>query len=376
MRVFGNPRRHARILAATAIGAIAIWQWPASAQQDGRAVITAASVEQLDARTYQIEYEAEAAGDVAVFASTSPDALTSASPVASTRTSPVRVSLPDHTRRVYFHLKPVDGRVRVASIRRLPLEGSANFRDLGGYRASDGRFVRWGRLYRSDHLTNLTGSDYDYLSGLRIRVVCDLRTPGEQAKAPTRWAGDVPEIVSVSVLSDADLSAATAPLPLAEFQRRLTATGSVASTANYERFVMQYVASYKQVMRRLIDGPVPAVTHCTAGRDRTGVYSAIVLTALGVPWETVMSDYLLTNRYWLTDEAIARRQTDYQAQYVLPQPPPAEGVRRMMTLQPDTLEAAFAALRKRYDSFEGFLKDGLELSNRDLTALRSRFLEP
>jgi protein-tyrosine phosphatase len=348
----------------------------AARQQAVPSIISAAAVEQIDPLTYRIEYQVEGSGDVAIFASSSPNTLTSKTPAVTTRTSPVRVALPNHTGRVYFHLKPATGSARVASIRHLPLEGAANFRDLGGYRTRDGRYVRWGRLYRSDHLVNLTARDYDYLAGLDIRVVCDLRTSGERAKAPTKWIGRMPEIANVSVLSDEDLAAATTPVPLEEFKRRLTERGSVASTATYERFVMRYVASYKQVFRRLIDGPVPAVTHCTAGRDRTGVYSAIVLTALGVPWETVVSDYLLTNRYWLTDQNIAQRQKDYQAQYGLAEPPPADGVRAMMTLQSDTLEAAFGALTRRYGSFYRFLKDGLELSDRDQAALKARFLEP
>lgn len=373
-------RSRRRQAALVAVASLVTWQWTAIAQQPaqpaGPSTIAAASVEQLDARSYTIEYQA-GAGEITIFASTSPDRVTSNTPVTTTRTSPVRVALPAaHTGRVYFHLKPATGPARVASIRRLPLEGSSNFRDLGGYRTADGRFVRWGRLYRSDHLTNLTARDYTYLGGIGIRVVCDLRTPGERTKAPTTWAGEAPEFLLASILTDADLAAATAPIPLEEFQRRLTARGSVASTASYERFVVAYTESYKQVLRRLIDGPVPAVTHCTAGRDRTGVYSAILLTALGVPWETVVDDYLLTNRYWLTDASIAQRQKDYQARYALAQPPPADGVRSMMTLQPDTLNAAFAAITKRYGSFDRFLKDGLALSEQDLVALKARFLEP
>jgi len=299
-------------VAIVTVASFLVWQWPTVAQQQvARPAISGVTVEQIDARTYRIEYQTDAdAGEIAIFASSSPDELTSKTPLVITRTSPVHVSVTNHAGRVYFHLKTPDRGVRVASIRRLPLEGAANFRDLGGYRTSDGRFVRWGRLYRSDRLANLTSSDYEYLAGLNIRVICDLRTLGERTSAPTKWLGDAPDILNVSVLSDDDLKAATAPVPLDEFKRRLAAPGSVASAASYERFVLAYAESYKQVLRRLIDGPIPAITHCTAGRDRTGVYSAIVLTALGVPWDTVMNDYLLTNRYWLTDANIAQRQKD------------------------------------------------------------------
>ena len=376
MKPADSLRRYAPAILASAMLLAADLTALVARQQVAQPSIGAASVEQLDARTYRIDYDAPAsAGDVTVFASTSPDTITSKIPVATTGKSPIRVSVGDHGGRVYFHLKPAAGPARVTSIRHLPLEGAANFRDLGGYRTSDGRFVRWGRLYRSDHLVNLTPADYAYLGGLGVRVVCDLRTPGEQAKAPTKWIGDAPEILNVSVLSDEDLAAATAPIPLEEFKRRMTVKGSIAGTATYERFVIQYVESYRQVFRRLVDGPVPAVTHCTGGRDRTGVYSAIVLTALGVPWDTVVADYLLTNRYLLTDARIGQRQKEYQAQYKLDELPPAAGIRTMMTLQRDTLAAAFRALTSRYGSFDRFLEDGLQLSTRDREALKRRFLD-
>ena len=368
--------RHVAAILAPTVLIAASWTAVVARQQVALPGIGAASVEQLDARTYRIDYQTTGgAVDVAIFASTSPDLITAKTPVATTRTSPARVSVGDHAGRVYFHLKPTAGPARVASVRRLPLEGATNFRDLGGYRATDGRFVRWGRLYRSDHLVNLTARDYVYLDGLGIRVVCDLRTPGERAKAPTEWVGDAPEIVNVSVLSDADLAAATTPIPLDEFRRRLTVPGSIAGTAVYERLVMSYIESYRQVFRRLVDRPVPALTHCTGGRDRTGVYAAIVLTMLGVPWDTVVADYLLTNRYLLTDARIGQMQKDYQAQYKLEEPPPAEGIRTMLTLQRDTLDAAFDALTSRYGSFDRFVEEGLQLSARDREALKAKFLE-
>jgi hypothetical protein len=259
-------RHHAALLAAVSL---VVWQWTAASQQVAQSAIGSASVEQLDPRTYEISYESQGGiGEVSIFASASPANMTSSTPAAKTRTSPVRVTLAGGTGRVYFHLKPATGTARVASIRRLPLEGAANFRDLGGYRTTDGRFVRWGRLYRADHLVNLTARDYNYLNGIGIRLVCDLRTRSERTTAPTKWVGASPEFLIAPMLSDAELAAARTPVPLEEFHRRLTEPGSVASTATYERLARTYSDAYKQVLRRLIDGPVPAVP--TARGDATG----------------------------------------------------------------------------------------------------------
>src|ERR1700730_15049061 len=146
---------------------------------------------------YRLDFQASPdAGPVEVFVSSRPDRTDSDKPTLTVRKSPVEVSAPGRTGRIYFHLKPASGVTRVVSVRRLPLQGAANFRDLGGYRASDGRYVRWGLVYRSNHLANLTANDYRYLAGLGIRLVCDVRTEDERKRSPTRWIGPAPEFLA------------------------------------------------------------------------------------------------------------------------------------------------------------------------------------
>jgi protein tyrosine/serine phosphatase len=77
-----------------------------------------------------------------------------------------------------------------------------NFRDLGGYRTSEGHYVRWGLVYRSNHLVNLTARDSEYLNRLGIRLVCDVRSDGERARAPDHWTGNAPEFFSVPIGSN------------------------------------------------------------------------------------------------------------------------------------------------------------------------------
>jgi protein-tyrosine phosphatase len=249
--------------------------------------ITGAECDQIGSETYRITYDAApGAGTVRIFASASADRVDTAMPLVTTTASPVTVTVPSHVGRVYFHLRPEAGPARVVATRRLPLEGAVNFRDLGGYRTSDDRFVRWGLLFRTDHLAALTTRDYDYLASLGVRLVCDLRTPGERQRSPTLWQGAEPTFLLVPVLSDAQLPPAPALLPKDEFMRRfeiVTSGKSLPVSSSYSRFVIEYVASYRELFRRLVASDLPAVTHCTAGQDRTGVYSAILLTALGVP---------------------------------------------------------------------------------------------
>src|SRR5262249_28035360 len=124
-----------------------------------------------------------------IYASASPDRFDRNNLVRESRTSPVIVSAPNVGGRTYFHLVPDRGAGRVTAVRRLPLEGAKNFRDLGGYRTAEGRYVRWGRVFRSNALAKLTAKDYALLSQLRIRIVCDFRSDRERETAQTAWQG-------------------------------------------------------------------------------------------------------------------------------------------------------------------------------------------
>jgi protein-tyrosine phosphatase len=140
--------------------------------------------EPLGPGVYRIDFQSSpGAMPVEVFASSRPDRIDSSKATLKIRTTPAVVTVPDRPGRIYFHLKPATGPIRIVSVRRLPLEGAKNFRDLGGYRTSDGNYVRWGLVYRSNHLVNLTARDSEYLSGLGIRLVCDVRSDGERARA-------------------------------------------------------------------------------------------------------------------------------------------------------------------------------------------------
>ena len=346
------------------------------------ATITSAECEQLNAKTYRIEYSVEpGAGPVRIYASASPASIDSNAPVLATAKSPVEVSVPAAPGRVYFHLKPASGPTRVVATRRLPLEGAINFRDLGGYRTADGRFLRWGLVYRTEHLTALNARDYEYIGRLGIRLVCDLRTPGERERAPTKWVGTAPAFLQAPVLTDADLARSTAAVPPEEFKRRLAVASNGQrpagmGSANYDRYVLEYADSYRRIFDRLVSGELPAATHCTAGQDRTGVFSAILLTMLGVPWDTVVADYLLTSRYRLSDEIVRQRGLDWQRQYGLDEPPSPGVIRTMQGLRAETLKATFDTITQTYGSFDRFRRQALDVSDEELATLQARLLEP
>ena len=322
---------------------------------------------------YRIDFQASPdAGAVEVFASSRPDRIDSDKPLTTIRKTPAEVPVTGRPGRIYFHLKPATGAARVVSIRRLPLEGAKNFRDLGGYRASDGRYVRWGLVYRSNHLVNLTARDSEYLNTLGIRLVCDVRSDGERARAPDHWTGNAPEFFAVPIGSNL-ISTPTAD----DLKRRVAAinTETKESVRAYD-YAIEYAGQYAKILRRIAAGDLPAVEHCTAGKDRTGVFSAILLTALGVPRETVVQDYMLSNQYLLAPDTIEMTAGDLQRAFGLAEPPDIATVKAIMTAKPETLEATLDKITKTYGSFDNYLREALKLSDAEVNMLRQRLLEP
>ncbi|HXM97333.1 MAG TPA: tyrosine-protein phosphatase [Candidatus Dormibacteraeota bacterium] len=321
--------------------------------------------------TYRIDFEsAPRMGAVDVYASSSPDRIDSTKPVATIGKVPGEVYLPGRSGRIYFHLKPASGATRVVSIRRLPMEGASNFRDLGGYRTQDGHYTRWGLVYRSDYLIHLTAKDSDYLNQLGIHLVCDVRADAERARAPDQWNGPRPEFVFVPIGPNRDGRMTAEQLK----QRVGAAKEQAQGPAKGYDYAITDAAQFGKILRRVAAGGVPMVEHCTSGKDRTGVFSAILLTALGVPRETVMQDYLLTSKYFLAPESIDGTATNLQEFFGLPELPDLDTVKTLMTTRPETLEATFNNIAAKYGSFDNYLKNGLNLSDSDLIKLRQRLL--
>ncbi|HKW62736.1 MAG TPA: tyrosine-protein phosphatase [Candidatus Acidoferrum sp.] len=337
-----------------------------------------ATCEVVSPGVYRIDFQASpGAMPVEVFASSRPDHMDSAKSIFTIREAPADVSVPEPSGRVYFHLKPTAGPIRVVSVRRLPLEGAKNFRDLGGYRTTDGSYVRWGLVYRSGHLVHLTARDSEYLSSLGIRLVCDVRSDGERARAPDHWPGDTPsgnegEVFYVPIGSNLNSS------PTVEDLKRKVAAINAETKGSVRAYdyAIQYAGQYGKILQRIAAGDLPVVTHCTAGKDRTGVFSAILLTALGVPRGTVVQDYMLSNQFLLAPDAIENTTADLQLAFGLLGRPDLLAVKTIMTSKPETLEATLDKIDQAYGSFANYLREAARLSDSDLAKIRQRLLEP
>ena len=358
----------------------ALLVWIVAATAAPAATVENLGCDQIGPASYRLTFQLSGDGPVMVYASSSPDRIDARKSVALIRKSPAEVSVPAAAGRVYFHLKPDNGPTRVVSIRRLPIEGAINFRDLGGYRTASGKHTRWGVLYRSDHLVNLTETDYEYLNALGIKMVCDLRTDFERKRSPTAWKGNAPEFVIAPVGDGATISASMASLKRAfdkgedPTQYRQTPK---AGDPGYADMLFAYHEQFAQVFHSIANTNAPALTHCSGGADRTGIYSALLLETLGVPREVIVEDYLLTRRNSLDEKTRAASARNMQRLLGLDRPPDPELQRAMASsMNSDRLETMLRTIDAKYGSIDAFLKDGLKISQADVDRLRDRLLEP
>lgn len=250
----------------------------------------------------------------------------------------------------------------------LHLEGVPNARDLGGYRTVDGQRVRRGMIYRSGDLSEATDHDLERLQALDVRLVLDLRHAQEAGEAPDRLPTGA---------AYARLPLASLPNPLRQL-RALVVNLRHLETLKlqmYHDVVLQTGASRLGILLRQLaedDRALPVLIHCTAGKDRTGVACALILSALGVPDEVVFADYSLSNRYF--DSFVA--STDRQAQSLARIGLVTGDLHPLMLADPSTLRSVFSHLRLVFGSIEGYLQERAGVSHSTIVRLRARLLEP
>jgi len=221
--------------------------------------------------------------------------------------------------------------------RKLPFDGCFNFRDLGGYPTDGGRRTRWRRLFRADGLSRLTENDLTTLASLEIVTVIDLRTDLE-ADTQGRFPQDVDGVTYHH-------------LPLTDTlpgEEQAPDWGDAAFvTARYRRMLSEGTAVIVEAVRLLADpANLPAVFHCSVGKDRTGVLAAVVLGFLQVPEATIVEDYALSRAAMLDILGRLRREfpdaTDIVERYA-----PV-----ILSVQPAAMRGLLAGVVEDYGSFD------------------------
>src|SRR5438128_7517437 len=241
--------------------------------------------------------------------------------------------------------------------RHLNLAGASNFRDLGGYAGQDGRIVRWRKIFRSNHLGQLTPADIAVLRQLGVKNAFDFRGKDERGEALC----GIEDIETHSLPVEPTVVAAL---------RAIHASGrpSTAEDAlevmreSYRGYVENSTPRFRALFAHLLQDRAPLVIHCTAGKDRTGFACALILHTLGVSKDIISEDYLLTNRFY-------RRDPNSSSDL------PEEVKQVLGSVQASFLAAAFEAIDADYGDLETYLRDGLGLGTAERASLEARYLQ-
>jgi len=260
----------------------------------------------------------------------------------------------DTTVRNYFELVTPSGKAILAE-RRLPLQGSYNFRDLGGIRTRDGRYTQWDKVFRSDDMMHLTEKDLDYLSKIPIKTVVDFRSETEIKQSPDQ---KIPSVSNsyIYAITPGNITS----LPFEDIARLTTQeSDSLMKSVNKQLVTdSSAIEQYRKFFALLQEEEnIPLVFHCTAGKDRTGYGAYLFLSSLGVDEQTALQDYLASNNY------LAAKYGSYMEKY--------PDLKPLFEVRPEYLKTAIDQIRKEHGNVENYLTNVL---NVDIEKMRELYL--
>jgi len=264
--------------------------------------------------------------------------------------------------RLFVSVAPHEGGPAViAAERRIPFEAVTNFRDLGGYRTRSGQRVRWGRLFRSDALHGMTEGDLAKYNELGLRSVYDLRGEVEVAEQPNPMPSRSLPILTRPAGGDTAIA----------FEGTTSGDGERVLADIYMGSIDHSARRIGELFSALTkrDG-LPAVFHCHAGKDRTGLVAALLLEALGVERESILDDYELTARYRL------RAQQDHTFDRLVKVGLAPEAAAGVLTAPRWAMAAALEYLDTAHQTIESYLTGPAAMSLPDLLRLRDELLTP
>jgi protein-tyrosine phosphatase len=257
--------------------------------------------------------------------------------------------------------------------RLLKFKGTYNFRDIGGYEAQDGRTMKWGVLFRSDELSRLSSEDLIKLQRLNLRTICDLRAPKERKSKPDR----VPYKTNIRIVNVPIYQKGQNANRLQRWLWLLTGKfkdfdSELFMKDFYHSMVFDHATQIGEIMTLISDKRnLPALIHCTGGKDRTGFVSAVIQLLMGVPRKTVLEDYMLSNRF--IEPQIARL-IRYIRRMSLFQISP-DRIRPVLEARCEYIREAIDDILKTYGTIEGYLLKGCGITRKSVISLHDLLLD-
>ncbi len=275
-------------------------------------------------------------------------------------------------------------RINENQTRTINLDGTNNFRNLGGYIGHEGKMVKYNQFFRSDALHKLSDNDIAWLEEIGIKTIVDFRSASEIIDNEDKM---IKGSYYYHLNPKAEV-AQTASASLANDRNKIDKLVKIANSDDGERYFANHindmaeqmrrlvsdpnaVQQYQKVMSLIVDNKTPIIFHCRGGKDRTGIAAMFILLALGVSKKQIFEDYLLTNINNVVRNE--KRMNDYRNltdnQNVL------DYLYNLMLAKDEYLEAAFDEMIRLSGSIDNYLKHFLKLDEDKLTTLRNLYLE-
>ncbi|MGG3889869.1 tyrosine-protein phosphatase [Metabacillus fastidiosus] len=248
-----------------------------------------------------------------------------------------------------------------------------NFRDIGGYRTKDGSCMKSGVLFRSDQLSKLSESDTEKLKQLDIKLICDLRTQKEHQSKPAKMrTNDTLKIVNIPIQQYETQDANRMKLLSFLFRKSGEEQFDHFIRDYYRRITFERTSQVNEILSLVAEEKnLPAIIHCTAGKDRTGIISAIIQLLVGISYEKVQEDYLLTNQYygprlsqfikvmrWISLFQVSPERTKY-----------------ILEAKPEYLDEVYNDMLRQYGSIETYLSEACQIDRCMIDRLKNQLLE-
>ena len=319
-----------------------------------------------DIGNYIIKWETDPHTDGAMklYVSDTPDSFDMSNPCGYANINDGRLTYitNDNITRKYFLLSFNDKYYRTVGARSVQMDSVQNLRDIGGYFDEHGkRKTQWGKVFRSGELKSLSRNDTTRLQNLGIRTVIYLRGEDEIALAPEKYAGA--NIISIPIpVRDKELVRHRL-----EEGRMRKGDGLVFMQDTYLRYVTEDSEQFGKALKVFLDKDnYPILVNCSLGKDRVGFLTAMLLSALDVPEETIMKDYMVSNsNINIGQLACMARDLNTDAQ---------ETITVLLNANETWLDLAFNKIKKEYGSTDKYLSQGLHLSEKERNTLKDIIL--
>lgn len=245
-----------------------------------------------------------------------------------------------------------------------------NFRDLGGYTAKDGRKIKKGLLYRSGGLYLMNQEEKDLFLSLGIRFIMDLRSKEESDASPDPVFPNIEMVRHSGITYKGGEEIDFSPIGMSRIGKE--GEEQLALLNGYYTSIPFDNEAYKILMDKIVHHCVPIVYHCHTGKDRTGVFTIILLLALGLDEETIFNDFMLSN--YFHREALARALSDNEEK-INAHPEAKELLTMWFGVSERIGHLVISIIKEKYGSYEAYFENEYGLDTSGIMALRDYYLE-